>query len=90
MDRAEFIRMLKQEGYQEFATVERGSHAELGLHSHPFEARALILLGELRLVVDEQEQVCRTGDQFHLAAHILHSETCGAEGVHYLVGRKPG
>nr|WP_314627660.1 cupin domain-containing protein [uncultured Noviherbaspirillum sp.] len=90
MDRTEFIRMLEQEGYQEFVTVERGPHATLGLHTHPFEARALILLGELRLVTGEQEQVCQTGDQFHLAAHIPHSETCGAEGVHYLVGRKPG
>jgi quercetin dioxygenase-like cupin family protein len=90
MDRAEFIHMLEKEGFQEFVTVERAPHAVLGLHTHPFEARALILLGELRLVTGDHEQVCQVGDQFHLAAHIPHSETCGAEGVQYLAGRKPG
>lgn len=90
MDRAEFVSMLEKEGYQEIVTVERGPHAALGVHTHPFEARALILLGELRLVTDDGEQVCRTGDQFHLAAHTPHSETCGVEGLQYLAGRKPG
>ena len=90
MERAEFIAMLEMEGYEEFATVEREPHKALGLHTHPFEARALITLGELRLVTGEQEQLCRVGDQFHLAAHAPHSEFCGAEGVQYLVGRKPG
>ena len=90
MDRTEYIRMREKEGYETFVTVEREPHAALGLHSHPFEARALILQGELKLVVGEQEQVCRIGDQFHLAAHIPHSEVYGDEGVRYLVGRKPG
>lgn len=90
MDRAEFIAMLEKEGYREFVTVEREPHNVLGVHTHPFEARALITLGELRLVSGGHEQVCRVGDQFHLLAHTPHSETCGPEGVHYLVGRKPG
>jgi hypothetical protein len=38
---------------------------------------------------DGREQVCRRGDQFHLAAHAPHSETYGQQGVRYLVGRKP-
>lgn len=90
MDRAEFIAMLEKEGYREFVTVEREPHNVLDTHTHPFEARALITLGELRLVTDTWEQCCRVGDQFHLTAHAPHSEFCGAEGVHYLVGRKPG
>jgi quercetin dioxygenase-like cupin family protein len=90
MDRAEFIAMLEKEGYKEFVTVEREPHNVLDTHTHPFEARALITLGELRLVTDAREQCCRVGDQFHLTAHTPHSEFCGAEGVHYLVGRKPG
>ena len=90
MDRAEFIAMLEKEGYKEFVTVEREPHNMLDTHTHPFEARALITLGELRLVTGTQQQLCRVGDQFHLTAHTPHSEFCGAEGVHYLVGRKPG
>lgn len=90
MDRTEFIALLEKEGYREIVTVEREPHHALGVHTHPFEVHALITLGELRLVIGEQEQLCRVGDQFHLAAHMPHLESCGAEGVHYLVGRKPG
>lgn len=88
MERAEFIAMLERDGYREIVTVEREPHNTLGIHTHPFEARALITSGELRLVCGEHEQVCRVGDQFHLAPHAPHSESCGAEGVSYLVGRK--
>ena len=90
MDRAEFIAMLEKDGYQEIVEVKRAPNEVLGLHTHPFEACALITLGELRLVTGSQEQLCRPGDRFHLAAHAPHAESCGAEGVHYLVGRKPG
>ena len=79
MDRAEFIATLEREGYKEVVTVEREPHNALGVHTHPFEARALITLGELRLMTDGHEQVCRVGDQFHLLAHTPHSESCGAD-----------
>lgn len=90
MDRNAFVLMLENEGYQTFVDVERAPRDVQDLHTHPFEARALIIRGELRLLVGEREQLCRAGDQFHLAAHTPHTETCGAEGVHYLAGRKPG
>ena len=89
MERAEFIAMLEREGYKEIVTVEREPHNKLGIHTHPFEAQALITSGELRLVTDGHEQLCRVGDLFHLAPYAPHAESCGAEGVSYLVGRKP-
>ena len=90
MERAEFIAMLEREGFTEIATVEREPHNVLGIHTHPFEAKALITSGELRLVTGDREQLCRVGDQFHLARLAPHSESCGADGVSYLVGRKSG
>lgn len=90
MERAEFIAMLERVGFKEIVTVEREPHNALGIHTHPFEARALITSGELRLVTDAHEQVCRVGGQFHLALLAPHSESCDAEGVSCLVGRKPG
>ena len=89
MERDQFLELLRQEGYEQGVTVEREANGAMDLHAHPFEARALILHGELRLVRDGAEQVCRPGDQFHLEAHAPHSETYGREGVRYLVGRKP-
>jgi quercetin dioxygenase-like cupin family protein len=58
-------------------------------HTHAFEARAVILSGEIRIVTQGSDRVYRTGDVFRLAAHEPHSEFYGPQGVSYLVGRKP-
>lgn len=89
MERDQFVELLRQEGFEQLVTVEREPNGALDLHRHPFEAKALILDGELRLVQDGQEQVCRRGDLFHLAPNAPHSESYGPQGVRYLVGRKP-
>ena len=90
MERDQFIELLRQEGFEQLVTVEREPNGVLDLHRHPFEAKALILDGELRLVhQDGREQVCRRGDLFHLAPNAPHAESYGPEGVRYLVGRKP-
>lgn len=88
MNEAEFITTLQREGFGEIVTVERDAHGFLDIHTHPFEARALILAGEIRLHIDGVEQVFRVGEVFHLAAHQTHAESYGPEGVRYLVGRK--
>ena len=89
MERDRFVELLRQQGFEQPVTVEREPNGALDLHRHPFEARALILDGELRLDQDGREQVCRRGDLFHLAPNAPHSESYGPEGVRYLVGRKP-
>lgn len=38
-----FIDLLRQEGFGEIVTVERDADGSLDLHTHPFEAKALIL-----------------------------------------------
>ncbi|WP_217351246.1 hypothetical protein [Azoarcus sp. DN11] len=43
MDRDEFMRRLREEGFEEFVTVEREPDGALDLHTHPFEAKALVL-----------------------------------------------
>ncbi len=60
----------------------------LEMHTHPFEAKALILSGDLRLRAGDEDQCYRTGQVFHLPAGTLHSEQYGPEGVTYLVGRR--
>lgn len=46
MQQQEFIDRLRAEGFSEFVTVEREPEGVLDAHSHPFEAKALILAGE--------------------------------------------
>ena len=88
MDRTEFAASLAADGFAEIVTVERPADGALDMHAHPFEAKALILNGELTLSVDACHQRYQAGQIFHLRAHQPHSETYGPQGVTYLVGRK--
>lgn len=88
MHREAFLAQLASAGYDEVVTVTRDPDGALALHTHPFEARALILSGEVTIRIGDDAHTYRAGDIFHLAAHTEHSETYGPEGVSYLVGRR--
>ena len=88
MDQAKFTQQLVTDGFEEIVTVERPANGALPAHSHPFEAKALILQGSLTLHVAAVAQTYSVGDIFHLAPGQLHEESYGPEGVTYLVGRK--
>ncbi|WP_322045955.1 cupin domain-containing protein [Paraburkholderia sp. J67] len=87
MDRETFIRTLAAEGFPEPVLVTR-EPGHLDEHSHPFEAKALIVAGEIAIAVGGEERVYRVGDVFHLPAGVLHVERYGPQGVQYLAGRK--
>jgi quercetin dioxygenase-like cupin family protein len=84
----DFKAQLAAEGFEEAVTVEREADGSLDSHAHPFEAKALILEGELSICTDDGERTYRSGDIFHLAANVFHTERYGPAGVKYLVGRK--
>jgi quercetin dioxygenase-like cupin family protein len=88
MERDEFIETLKREGFAEVVTVTRDPHGTLDDHVHPFEAKALVIFGELTIRIGETDHRYEEGDTFHLQANLPHSEKFGPEGVQYLVGRK--
>ncbi len=56
-------------------------------HSHPFAADALIVAGEMWLIVGQDSQHLKVGDTFHLDPNVLHKEIYGARGATYWVGR---
>lgn len=88
MQRETFLAELAAAGYDQVLTVQREPDGFVDTHSHPFEARALILSGELTLQVDGVQRVYPQGSVFHLAAGQPHVERYGPSGVTYLVGRK--
>jgi uncharacterized RmlC-like cupin family protein len=88
MQRDTFLAQLQQQGFPEPSLVERAANGFIDTHTHPFEAQALILSGEIRLRVGELESVYRAGDVFHLGANVAHAEWYGPQGVSYLAGRK--
>lgn len=88
MEREAFVGILEQEGFAEVVTVNREPGGSLDAHEHPFEAKALIVQGEMWIRVGEEDQRYQVGDVFHLPAHIAQEEQYGPKGVQYLVGRK--
>ena len=88
MNAAEFSQQLRREGFLTLVEVEREPNGGIDLHGHPFQSKALILEGELSLVVDGVETLYRAGDIFALSYDQQHVERYGPKGVKYLVGRR--
>lgn len=88
MDRQSFEAALARDGFAE--TVERSlpPHEATPEHTHPFDARLLILSGELTYGTGETRRAYRTGDVFEVARGTVHAEIAGADGAAYLAGRR--
>lgn len=88
MQREAFLDILAQEGFPEPVLVTR-DHGAMAAHAHRFEAKALIVAGEIHIRVgDGEEKRYQVGDVFHLGLDVSHTERYGPEGVQYLAGRK--
>jgi len=88
MNKTEFETALREQGYQEVADRRMEPNKTNPEHSHEFDARLLILEGELRITFEGAERTYRAGDTFAMSAGCLHTEHCGPEGVRYLAGRR--
>jgi quercetin dioxygenase-like cupin family protein len=88
VDKQKFIAALTAEGFQSIVEVARKPDEFVDVHVHPFEAKALILDGEISLRLGQAERSYGIGQVFHLNPQEAHAERCGPAGVTYLVGRK--
>lgn len=90
MDRETFEAGLKADGYAGplDRRMEPGQVAPE--HTHPFEARLLILEGEFILTCQGEARRYGPGECFELGANIPHAEAVGPAGATYLVGRRGG
>ena len=88
MNSAKFEANLAQEGYTEIVNREMGANKVVDEHDHPFDARLLILEGELTITSEGNTTTYRTGDEFSMAAGCRHVEQSGSEGARYIVGRR--
>ncbi len=88
MNRAEFEAALDAEGYHEIVDRRMEKGAFNPEHAHEFEARLLVLEGEMTILCEGEEKTYRSGQAFAMKAGCLHSERSGPEGVRYLAGRR--
>lgn len=88
MTENEFRQLLKEKGFDQPVLVEREPETHLHQHTHPFEAMALILEGDITICKEIDEITYSTGDVFHLLINEPHHEYFGKRGVKYLSGRK--
>jgi quercetin dioxygenase-like cupin family protein len=88
MTKEQFLSMLVLEGFPEPTLVEREAGGFLDDHTHPFEVKALVVFGQVDLVVDGVRTSYISGNVFHLLANQSHAERYGNNGVQYLASRK--
>jgi len=88
MDRATWEAALAADGYAGpmDRRMEPGQAAPD--HTHPFDARLLILEGEFVLTQAGTTRRYGPGEAFEVPAGVPHAEAVGPEGASYLVGRR--
>jgi uncharacterized cupin superfamily protein len=88
MNRAEFEADLRRDGY-EVSEGEIAPNVQRSPHAHDFDTRVMVLQGSITLVFGEDRRCFAAGDTCSVPAGTMHAEQTGAEGVHYLAGRRP-
>ena len=88
MNRAEFEADLHAEGYLEIVDRRMDANAINPEHSHEFDARLLVLEGEMTIMREGGVHIYRAGDIFAMDAGCRHAERSGPEGARYLAGRR--
>ena len=88
MNRAEFETECRTQGYHEIADRRMEANTTNPQHSHEFDARLLVLEGEMTVTSEGQEHTYRPGGSFTMTAGCRHTECSGPEGARYLAGRR--
>ena len=77
---------LRREGFDVLHGGQKPSFCE-DLHVHDFDARIMVLGGEITIVRDNRSETFRAGDYCEIAAGCLHATQAGPEGVAYVLGK---
>ena len=87
MDRTAFEAELQRDGYQPIVnTMQPGAiNPE---HAHDFDARLLVVAGEMTIVAEGDRTTYRVGDTFSMTHGCRHVEQAGPEGATYVAGRR--
>jgi quercetin dioxygenase-like cupin family protein len=84
----EFESRMQAQGFEQVLERKWLPNQVVGIHTHPFDANAVVVQGELWLTVGDATQKILSGGTFELARGTPHSERYGGEGATYWVGRR--
>jgi quercetin dioxygenase-like cupin family protein len=88
MNRTDFESELSEQGYREVVDRRMEAGAINPEHAHEFDARLLILEGEMTILCGGEDRTYSAGDTFAMTAGRRHTERSGPQGVRYLAGRR--
>jgi quercetin dioxygenase-like cupin family protein len=87
MNQSDFEADLRRQGYQVFYGGLRADHVNTD-HSHDWDARIMVIGGEITLRRKGKSETFRAGDSCAVAAGEVHAEQAGPQGVAYVAGRR--
>lgn len=87
MDRLEFEAELQREGYRVVNSSLKPNKLDPN-HCHDFDAKVLVLGGEITITRDNEPEIFRAGQCYTVAAGCMHAEHVGPQGVAYVAGRR--
>jgi quercetin dioxygenase-like cupin family protein len=87
MERSAFEAELQRDGYQIVVNAMQPG-ALNPVHAHDFDARLLVVAGEMTIVADGRSTTYRMGETFSMTNGCRHSEQAGADGATYVAGRR--
>lgn len=85
----EFRSSMRGRGYPEVTQRTWQPGQVVDEHTHPFDADALVVEGEMWLTCQGSTRHLKPGDTFYLEHGTPHSERYGPAGATYWVGRRP-
>jgi quercetin dioxygenase-like cupin family protein len=90
MDRTAFEAALRHDGFEVVARTMEPNTTNPE-HAHEFDARVLVVAGEMTLARDGTSRAYRPGETFEITHGRRHAEIAGPEGASYIAGRRvPG
>jgi quercetin dioxygenase-like cupin family protein len=87
MSQSEFEADLRREGYQVFYGGLKAGEVNAD-HSHDWDARVMVIGGEITLTRAGKADTFQAGDRCAVAAGEVHAEHVGPQGVAYVAGRR--
>ena len=88
MDRSTFEAELTRDEYTVLSAAMK-PNAVNPEHLHPFDARLLVIEGAMTIVrEDAPTRTYQAGETFEMPVRTKHSESSGAAGAVYVVGRR--